>query len=98
MADIDQVYRERNLLALAFIQAYSRTDAGEESQYGYWHSGGEPEDWPVVWCDIDGVGQVGWHMQKEMIPDWLPEKDPDYDGYSTKEKNRRVVAYANGYE
>lgn len=95
----DDVYYERDLLALAFIRAYRRTDAGEESAYGYWFDTDDVngEDWAVAWIDLDGYGQVGWHIKRDDVPEWLPENDPEYDGYTTDEKNERLWEYMMSY-
>jgi hypothetical protein len=89
---INDVYRERNLLALAFIrnlQYELRDDAG------WWPDTDDVngEQWAVVWADTQH-GQVGWHVPRDMVPDWLPKRDPEYDGYTTVEKNRRVAQLA----
>lgn len=82
------VYHERNLLALAFVQQYRNT----AFDCGWWPdtddvNGGE---WAAVWADTN-EGQVGWHVPKEMVPDWLDKRDPEYDGYTTDEKNARIA-------
>lgn len=89
--DIGEVYRERNLLALAFVHQFR----GSEYDYGYWPDEEAGVRWRVVWVDTP-EGQVAWHMEYDMLPDWLPKRDPDYDGYSTNEKNRRVWKYIDG--
>lgn len=91
------VYRERNLLALAFLGAYASAHnrEGEAAEMGWWPDTDDVngEEWAVVWVNLP-QGQVGWHVPLEMVPDWLERRDPDYDGYSTHEKNRRVALYA----
>lgn len=47
----------------------------------------EPE-WPVVYFELP-TGQVSWH---------LPEHPQEYDGHSTEEKNRRVIAYVEAIQ
>lgn len=94
----DDVYRERNLLALALIrQMYdaSRMRAHERGtkvmECGWWLDRDDVngEQWAVVWANTP-AGQIGYHVPREMVPDWLDKKDPNYDGYATEEKNRRV--------
>lgn len=102
--DKSDVYRERNLLALAFIlsearatQAYLSLRGKEvEAPVGWWPDTDDVngEAWAVVWCNLP-TGQVGWHVPREMVPDWLPKRDPEYDGYSTDEKNRRLAEWAD---
>jgi len=91
------VYRERNLLALAYIRArvYYAEVHGGSLAYGWWQDEDDVngEEWAVVWMGY-GDEQVGWHIPVEMVPDWMPERDPKYDGYSTEEKNQRVAGFA----
>lgn len=88
------VYRERNLLALAFIhELYLNTAVVA----GWWPDTDDVngEEWAVVWINLPADrGQVGWHVPREMVPYWLPRIDPEYDGYSTSEKNGRLREYA----
>ncbi|PSQ06115.1 hypothetical protein BRC97_06980 [Halobacteriales archaeon QS_6_71_20] len=89
---IDEVYRDRNLLAIAFIRAfvYFRAERRGRVPHGWWPDG---DGWAVVWVDLP-TGQVGWHVPREMVPEWIPEADPEYDGYTTDEKNDRVRRWA----
>lgn len=88
------VYRERNLLALAFIESVRREC---ESNSLPWRGGWWPdrdavndEAWAAVWFDDPHKGQFGWHIPLEMVPDWLDKRDPEYDGYTTADKYRRL--------
>ena len=83
------IYRDRNLLALAFIAAYVEVRACV--RHGWWPDTDDVngEEWAVVWVDLP-TGQVGWHIRREDVPEWLPQRDPEYDGYSTSEKNDRL--------
>jgi hypothetical protein len=92
------VYRDRNLLALAFIAAHDhlKTEIGAHHLLcGWWTDTDDVngEEWAVVWADLPS-GQVGWHVPMELVPDWLPKRDPEYDGYSTEEKNDRLAEFA----
>jgi len=93
------VYRERNLLAVAFIEAvtsWNNLADGPEPLAGWWPDTDDVngEEWAVVWVDLP-EGQVGWHVPREMAEQCrLWKRDPVYDGYSTEEKNRRVARYA----
>jgi len=100
---IEEVYQERNLLALAFIgqyELYHSAAYGKEVEMGYWYdedapeSGGDDFEWVVVWVNTV-EGQVGWHVPDNMLPPWLEERDPEYSGYSTDEKNNRVARLAD---
>lgn len=88
----NDVYRERNLLAIAFVQQFR----GTGFDFGWWPDTDSVngDSWAVVWADTQN-GQVGWHVDMSLIPDWLPKRDPEYDGYSTDAKNRRLAEYAN---
>jgi len=87
--DKRDVYRDRNLLALAFIAAYAEVRA--LPQYGWWPDTDDVngEKWAVVWVNLP-TGQVGWHIRREDVPDGMPMRDPEYDGYTTDEKNDRL--------
>jgi hypothetical protein len=87
--DKSDVYRDRNLLALAFIGAFADVRAG--ARYGWWPDTDEVngEEWAVVWVDLP-TGQVGWHIRRDDVPDGMPKRDPEYDGYTTDEKNDRL--------
>lgn len=88
------VYRERNLLALALIhEIYLNSTV----LAGWWPDTDDVngEEWAVVWVNLPANrGQVGWHIPQELVPVWLPKLDPNYDGYSTETKNRRIAEYA----
>lgn len=88
----DDVYFDRNVLALAFVCL--RYEQGYEA--GWWPDTDDVngEEWAVVWTNLHpGGGQVGWHVRMEMVPDGLPKLDPEYDGYTTDEKNARMMAF-----
>lgn len=90
------VYHERNLLVLAFLAAWAERCHFNltTAEMGWWPDEDDVngEEWAVVWVNLP-YGQVGWHVPKEMVPDWLECRDPDYDGYTTEEKNGRVERY-----
>jgi len=91
--NLDEVYRERNLLALAFLREL-RTGSEIVVPMGYFDDGASPGDWVVIWAELPIEGEVSWHVPAELVPDWLPNKSRPYDGYSTSEKNDRVAGYA----
>lgn len=94
----NDVYRDRNLLAVAFIRAfvYFRAERYDRVPHGWWPDSDDVngEEWAVVWCELPN-GQVGWHVPMEMVPAWLEKRDPEYDGYTTEEKNDRLRRWAN---
>lgn len=100
----DDVYRDRNLLALAFLGELRRSTRAAlllhgrdpddaDRAMGWWNDEGSSDDWAVVWADLP-AGQVGWHVPRELVPEWLDERNPEYDGYTTAEKNDRLATYA----
>ena len=79
----DKAYQDRNLLAIALVSA-AADDLGT-NQVGWYDHGGE--DWAVVYVDF-AEGQVSYHVPRELVPDWLPERPAEvYDGHSREEKN-----------
>lgn len=92
------VYRDRNLLAVAFLAAYAERAhfANEPAEMGWWPDTDDVngEEWAVVWVDLP-TGQVGWHIRREQVPEWLEKRDPNYDGYSTETKNARLARFAD---
>lgn len=100
--DIDEVYRERNLLAIAFTRAWKwwldTAFPNHDGQVcGYWPDPNvdiNGEATVVVWA-YTTEGQVGYHIPQSMCPDWLPLADPEFDGHGNDIKNRRVEAFAN---
>lgn len=83
----EDVYFDRNVLACGFV--VSNFARGFDA--GWWPDTDtvNGEEWAVVWADLT-TGQVGWHVPMDMVPDALPKKDPEYDGYTTEEKNERL--------
>ncbi|EMA38531.1 hypothetical protein [Halobiforma nitratireducens] len=57
--EIDEVYHDRNLLAIAFARAI-RITWGSNTAGWYWHDG-----WPVVWVDTP-AGQKSWHVTPDL--------------------------------
>lgn len=93
----DDVYRERNLNALGFIKAYVRlynSVFGQNPPHGWWPD--DEMDYVVIWVDT-AEGQMGWHVPPDFgLPDWLPKRDPEYDGYTTEEKYQRMEDFIYG--
>ena len=79
-ADLAGNYETRNryvyeILAIAAIEGWPcgvRLDPAE------------PE-WPVVYIDLPGAGQVSWHV---------PQYPEPWDGHTTAEKYERAAQYA----
>ncbi|WP_440765524.1 hypothetical protein [Natronorubrum sp. DTA7] len=83
---IDEVYHDRNLLAIAFARAI-RLTWGSDTAGWYWHN-----DWPVIWVDTP-AGQKSWHVtpnfEDVLERSALQQIDPPggYDGYDRTLKN-----------
>ncbi|PHQ39077.1 hypothetical protein DJ69_08135 [Halorubrum persicum] len=77
---LEDVYRERNLLACALAVA---TDAP---------SGRKPapdagDEWAIVWIETP-MGQVSWHVPADLAESiGTMQRDSDYSGYSREQKN-----------
>lgn len=91
----DEVYHDRNLLAIAFARAIAIT-WGPDTAGWYWHS-----DWPVVWVDTP-AGQKSWHVTPDLEDvlerSSLQQTDPTggYDGHDRTLKNCRLARYITG--
>lgn len=95
---VNKVYRDRNLLGVAF--AVDRLQLGCDAGY---YDDETDSDYPVVWTVLP-TGQVSWHVRPEMRDlleaSALPETQPPggYDGHSRELKNKRVLNHALGVE
>lgn len=90
MADLSEVYAERNAVVLAFAVAME--------MHGY-HVGkavdpAEP-DWPVLLIDTP-AGQVSWHFQSHEMPPGMPDYQRAWDGHDTPEKYDRIRSMVDG--
>lgn len=89
---IDDVYHDRNLLAIGFATAVALTK-GPRAAGWYWHDG-----WPVVWVETP-AGQKTWHVTPDLddvlARSALSEKEPfdGYDGHDRTLKNSRLARY-----
>ncbi|SEW01289.1 hypothetical protein [Natrinema salifodinae] len=89
---IDEVYHDRNLLAIAFARAIRLTWDPNTAGW-YWH-----DEWPVVCVDIP-TGQKSWHVTPDLKDvlerSPLDESEPTggYDGHSRTLKNCRLARY-----
>ncbi|OAQ52337.1 hypothetical protein HTG_11995 [Natrinema mahii] len=92
---LDEVYHDRNLLAIAFARAI-RLTWGPNTAGWYWHDG-----WPVVWVDTP-PGQKSWHVTPDLEDvlerSSLQQTDPEggYDGHLRTLKNCRLARYITG--
>lgn len=89
--ELQAVYRERNLLAVAFTTLCYDTGAGAA---GWYQHGGE--GWAVVYVTLP-EGQMSWHVPEELIPEDLPRVvSEEYDGHTPEQKNDRLTDYIRG--
>lgn len=85
LAPIDEIYAERNAVALAF--------ANLAVLYG-WTVGytADDPDWPVLFVETPH-GQVSWHLKAGELPDDFPPYIGEWDGHTNEEKHRRLRAF-----
>lgn len=97
---LDEVYHDRNLLALAFAEAvrYLQLERPGSCQYraGWRPDRGDDADageWAIVQVRLP-TGQVSWHVPRELVEETdLPPATEQWDGHSRKEKNERLSEY-----
>lgn len=83
--ELDDVYYDRNLIAIVL--------AKETDYESGWKPDPEsPDEWGIV-CIETEYGQVSWHVPQIVIPDTLPQKEFEYDGYDREEKNYRMLQW-----
>ncbi len=91
-ASLDEVYADRNLLAIAYATEVERGDDYGTGGY-YYH---DDEEYPVVWAQTIH-DQQSWHVHPEfedlLVDSPLEESEPTggYDGHSRDEKRQRLV-------
>jgi len=85
--EIDAVYEDRNLLACALAQA-------TYAPSGWKPDPESPDEWAIVWIETP-VGQVSWHVPRDMAEDLAPpQQGAEYDGYDREVKNDRLADWA----
>jgi hypothetical protein len=85
--EIDEVYEDRNALAVYFVKSKIREDP---SAGGWVPDEEEPQDWAIVWFETS-MGEVSWHVPRRLAEKHLPRNDDrDYDGYGRDVKNDRL--------
>lgn len=84
--DIDDVYRDRNILACAFAHAV-------DAPSGWRPDPESPEEWAIVWVAAP-LGQVSWHVPHDMAEKIGPLRyDVEYDGHDRWTKNQRLARW-----
>ena len=83
--DIDEVYRDRNLLACALA---------ESTQIGGWTPDDENGDeWAIVFVETPH-GQLSWHVPREMAESLVLRADwYEHDGHDRRIKNDRLASW-----
>ncbi len=81
----DEVYVDRNLLALAFAKL-----AHEAGWKVGWSTDTETPDWRLLYVETP-AGQVSWHLPASMLEQTtLPTHSLPWDGHDVAEKRRRL--------
>lgn len=88
--EINDVYEDRNLLAIALAQE-------TECESGWKPDQESPDEWAIVWIETSH-GQVSWHVPRNSIPNNLSQETVTYDGYDRDEKNERMETWVNNNE
>lgn len=82
--DLNNVYRERNAMVVAFADLARRRG---------WSVGriedDEALDWPILAVETP-EGQVSWHLPKAEFPNWTGLVATRWDGHTTEEKYERL--------
>ena len=85
---VDEVYRDRNLLACALAQA-THAPSGWKPDERF------PEQWAIVWIETP-MGQVSWHVPRDMAESLAPpRRDAEYSGYDREQKNDVLASWAD---
>jgi hypothetical protein len=86
---LDDVYRERNLLACALVESVSDVMGGWTPA-----TDAKNDEWAIVWIETP-MGQMSWHVPREMANNLVHRNDNyEYDGHSTATKNDRLASWA----
>lgn len=82
---IEEVYRDRNLLACAFAQMVPWGGYAEDPE--------SPDDWAIVFGETP-YGQVSWHVPLEMAERLnIPEREYEWDGHDREQKNDVLASW-----
>ena len=95
--DIDEVYHDRNLLAIGFCAMLK--EAGEDAGWFYDDSLNSQQTWPLVWTDPENGDQMGWHVTPDLADllrsSPLPNQPYAWDGHGRKARNQRIESVVN---
>ena len=86
--DTGDVYRDRNLLAVAFAAAVA--DAGGAAGR---YDDPDADEFVVVWAETD-LGRVAWKVAADMVPASLPDEHTSVHTRDRGRRNRRLAWYA----
>lgn len=102
---VEDIYEDRNLAGLGAITALRAIKQIQDSPKHHigtewdvdlgWRDDLDEDGWAIVWATLP-AGEVSWHVPEELVPDWLPEKEGNYDGYDRDEKNDRLRDWIYG--
>lgn len=98
---IQQVYEDRNALALALAEAarYLSLERPESHQFGVsWTpddgDDADADEWAILYVKLPR-GQVSWHVPRKLVEaSNLPRRNTEWDGHDRDEKNARLRAFA----
>lgn len=96
---LEEVYRDRNLLAVAFATLVQELGVPDPDPYysagwtGPAPDDADAEEWAIVWARLKG-DLVSWHVPRELAErSDLRRRPHDYDGHSREEKNDRLTRF-----
>jgi hypothetical protein len=85
---LEEAYFDRNQA----VQAFARLALAQDWSVGLLPNPAEP-DWPILYVDIPGKGQVSWHLPRaEIIGDW-PAYPALWDGTGLEVKRQRLATF-----
>lgn len=88
---LDEAYFDRNQA----VQAFARLALAQGWRAGLRTDPAEP-DWPILYVDIPGQGQVSWHLPKaEVTGDW-PAYPAEWDETGLAVKRQRLSGFLTG--
>ena len=74
------------------VQAFARLALAQGWRVGLLNVAAEPE-WPILYVDIPGQGQVSWHLPRnEVLGDW-PAYPGTWDGSDLQTKRLRMSKF-----
>lgn len=84
----EECYKDRNLLAKTLLKQLYETGF----EVGWYEEDSTEDDWVVIYAELP-TGQISYHIPREDLDDWIPEKENCYDGHSNEEKRERLEQF-----